>query len=348
MKRAAALTALLLLTGCSSDPEPRAAAPAAVTPTAAASAVTAPSGLLVAVVRHSGGLELHRLDRSTRAATRERVLAPPTAGAEALDVALSSTQVCATWHVGEGEPFDDPRMSLVCYPSGSSTGSVVEGTTRPFDLALSEDGTRLAWAQYDQGENQVLNTARLIDGVLSAPRRFLARADQPETGERAFTGTAVQDLAWVEDGVLAVSTGVESDDGPDLLRLDVASPRTRGWLDDGQAVPVSTAGYLTYDSVVSVDGGTALAVERGSYLDEQRPPSRAVRVDLATGRVLEVLATAAEGRDMRGVSGSRDAVVYVTAELDEPLKPYLRLAGERRGTPITGLPADAEQVLTQG
>jgi hypothetical protein len=300
-------------------------------------------------VRDSGGLELHRVDPATRAAALERVLEPPAADAEALYVSVATSGVCATWHVGEGDLPSDPRTSLVCYPAGSSQGSVVQGTARPYVVALSQDGTRIAWADYDEGENQVLSTARLSGSVLGEPRRrLLARAEQPEKGPQGFTGTAVQALAWVEERVLAISTGVESDDGPDLLRLDVGSPRTRGWLDDGVRVPVPDRGYLTYDSVSSVDGGSALAVQRASYMNEHRPPSRAVRVDLATGRVLAVLATAAEGREVVAVSGSPAAVVYVTAGGEEPLRSYLRLAGGQRGTQITGLPRDAEQVVLSG
>lgn len=357
MRSTAALAALLLLTACSAEPASRAAAPtpgtpAPATPTAAASPSAAPSadpsGLLVAVVRGKGGLELHRVSRTTRAATLERVLAPPAAGATALDVSGSPAQLCATWYVGAGEPFEQERTALVCYPEGSSSGTPVSGPARPVEVALSADGTSIAWADLDRGENQVLSTARIADGVLSGPRRHLARAGQPETGERAFTGTAVQDLAWIDEDELAISTGAESDDGPALLRFDVDAAGGGGWLDDGRPVEVRTKGYQTYDSVVSVDGPTALAVERGGYLDEAAPPQRAVRIDLVSGRVLEVLATAAGDRLVTGVSGGAQAVVYLTGSGPGPVRTYLRLAGESRGTTVTGLPADTEQVLALG
>ena len=342
------LLTCLLLAACTSDPGPRTASPApspepSPTPSASAAAVD-DDDLLVAVVRRSGGVELHRVERTTRAAALERVLVPPQEGAKALDVTLSSTTVCAAFSVGEGEPDADPPSQAACYPAGASKGTVVQGPEQPVEVALSADGTRLAWAEHTPGGNQVVAVARVAGGVLTGARRFFANAGLPPD---AFNGTGVNELAWTDPDALAISTGVESDDGPNLLRFDVASPGDRGWLDEGQPVRTPTRGYLTYDLVVSASGGEALAVERGSSMDEARR-SRAVRVDLANGAVLDVLATAAEGRDVLGVSGSREAVVYVTGSGSGPVTAYLRLAGEQRGTPITGLPEDAEQVVTTG
>jgi subtilisin family serine protease len=73
-----------------------------------------------------------------------------------------------------------------------------------------------------------------------------------------------------------------------------------------------------------------------------------VHLDLASGEVLAVVATVAEGRYLVSVSGTPDAAVYVTAAEGTDLKAYLRLRGEQRGTPITGLPGDVEDVLAQG
>jgi hypothetical protein len=56
----------------------------------------------------------------------------------------------------------------------------------------------------------------------------------------------------------------------------------------------------------------------------------------------------AEGRYLVSVSGTPDAAVYVTAAGDADVKAYLRLRGEERGTRITGLPGDTQDVLAQG
>lgn len=286
------------------------------------------------------------MNRSTRVAERERVLTPPAVGARAQDVSLGREQLCASWLVGSGELSANARTQIACYPTGSSTGRVVAGPTGAVELALSEDGSRLAWADYGDGNNQVVEVARLQAGALTERRRIPARAGQPTSGPQSFTGFGVQDLAWIDDRRLAISSAAESDDGPDLLRVQTQT--ARGWLDDGTRVPVPDRRFFTYESVVSADRATALAVQRGSYMDDDRPAARAVRIDLTTGRVLEVLATADTGRDVVGISGSPQAVVYVTAPGDGPRKAYLRLAGDRRGQLIAGLPADARQVVTRG
>ncbi len=358
------LLACLLLAACTSDPVPVASSPTpspAATPssgtTTSPTATPSPRAsadqpdLLVAVVRRSGGVELFRVDRSTRVAVLERVLAPPAAAAKARDVTLSDGQACASWQTSPGDPSGtQPRFSLLCYPAGTSTGRVVDGVTQPTVIALSDDGTRLAWAQYDPDGNQVLETAGFTGGAVRDRRRFLARADRPETGPGAFDGWGIDALAWTDATTIAVSTLVESDDGPNLLLVDVASPRTRGWLDDGRPVRTPVKRYLTFDAVVSVAGGTALAVHRGSYLDDEPPPSQAVRLDLRTGRIREVLATAADRRDVIAVSGSPSASLYATKEQREDgvVRAYLRTSSESRGVPITGLPTDMSMALTRG
>lgn len=348
--------ALVLLAACSDDEGSSAPPGSPTTTTATAPAPTPapadPAGLLVAVTRSSGGLELHRVDRDRRTAALDRVLEPPDEGADVLDVTMGTGQdpvVCATWHTGPTTVYEDRISELICYAPGEVVGRPVAGVYRPFHVALNASGERLAWAELDLGGgNQAVGAGVLRDGELSGLRRFVARPGQPEEGDQAFTGTAVQDVAWADPDHLLLSTVVESDDGPAVLRFDVTAPGARGWLDEGKPVPTSDPGYVTFESLVSVSGTTALAVQRGSFVVGTPPPSRAVRLDLATGRVLQVVATAAEGREVIGVSGGTE-VVYVTAAGPEgPVKAYLRRAGEAKGTPITGLPADTTAVLAQG
>lgn len=83
-------------------------------------------------------------------------------------------------------------------------------------------------------------------------------------------------------------------------------------------------------------------------------PSRAVRVGLPSGEILEVIATAATGRYLNRVSGGRRGVLYAT-EVDPVLvgggnadvRVYLRLPGEKHGVVVTGLPADVNEVVAQ-
>jgi hypothetical protein len=62
---------------------------------------------------------------------------------------------------------------------------------------------------------------------------------------------------------------------------------------------------------------------------------------LSDGAVLGVLATPRAGRDVVDVSGRGTALLYTTAvNFREQLVVSLRWAGETRGAPLTGLPAD--------
>ena len=374
----AVLTVLLLATACSSaggtssSSAPSAAGgkterarPTATRPTSAGGPDDG-RAVIVAVSRSSGALELRRVGAATSEATLVRALTPPVSGARVVDLTLTAGAeplVCASWHLGPGEVYDDLKTALVCYPPGAAGGREVRGVERPSEVALSADGSRIAWSLATTGEqNPVFSTAELRDGKVSAVERRRGLASQPDD---AFTGNDVQDLAWSDDRHLVVSTAVQSDDDPRLLHVDVDVAPRRGWLEDGRVVPgppgppgdgrvvpgpPGPPGYRTFDSVRSAGAGTALARERGYDLADDGPPDRAVRVDLRTGRLLEVLATTAKGRLLVGVSGTPDAVVYVTAATvsgPKDVKAYLRLRGQPRGTPISGLPADTQDVLAQ-
>jgi hypothetical protein len=371
-RRGLVLTALLLATGCSGggdlaggdsaagrQPGPVPAPPvqassAAPGPAAAPPAPTpaqAEESVLTAVTRSSGVLELRSVSTGTRESTLLRTLAPPEDGAQVVDVTMSGGAdplVCASWHTGPGEVYDDLETTLVCYAAGQEQGQQLTAVERPAQVAVSRDGRRIAWSLLTQGEqNPVFSTAQLGDGTVSSVDRRRGRADQPDD---ASTGTDVQDLAWSDDRHVVVSTSVQSDDGPQLLHVDVGTPAGEGWLEEGRVVPVpgDHAGYTTFDSVQSARDGTALADERGDAMGDGAPPDRAVHLDLASGEVLAVVATVAEGRYLVSVSGTPDAAVYVTAAEGTDLKAYLRLRGEQRGTRITGLPGDVLDVLAQG
>ena len=372
--RAVALVGVLLLlaSACSdvaetsADPTPTAVGTS--TPTAAASesaSAVAPTpadapdnrpGLLVAVIRPSGPLELRRVDRATHRSTTVRVLEAPVDGAQVVDVAMADGPepvICASWHLTPGPVFDDLETALTCYPWGSSRGSGIANVERPIEIALTSAGTRIAWSLATAGEsNPIFSTARLSDGQVAD---IVRRRGQAAESDDAFTGRDIQDLAWTDNSHLAVSTSVQSDDGPELFHVDVDGEPGRGWLEDAPVVPGPTdSGYTTYDGVRSAGATTALAHKRGYNLADEgeRPPDQAVRIEVASGRVLQVLATAAEGRTLIDVSGTEEAVLYVTGAFDDDggtdTKAYLRLPGESRGTLITGLPAGFETVVAQG
>ena len=204
-----------------------------------------------------------------------------------------------------------PELTIVaptCYPWGSSRGSGVADVERPIEIAQTSAGTRIAWSLATEGEsNPILSTATLSDGQVPD---IVRQRGQAAESDDAFTSKDIQDLAWTDNSHLAVSTSVQSDDGPELFHVDVDGEPGRGWLQDAPVVPGPTdSGYTTYDGVRSAGNTTALAHKRGYNLADEgeRPPDQAVRINVASGRVLQVLATAAEGRNLINVSGTEAA-----------------------------------------
>jgi hypothetical protein len=72
---------------------------------------------------------------------------------------------------------------------------------------------------------------------------------------------------------------------------------------------------------------------------------------LSTGRVTEVIAVPAAGRQVLDVSGGSGIVVYttarVTSEGSQDTRFFVRFSGEKHGAPILGLPAGASRVQAQ-
>ncbi len=310
---------------------------------------------LIVVVQASGPLEVRSVDAVTRVSTRVRTLDAPQDGAQALDVTMSAGPdpvVCASWHLGPGE-LDDGQNVLSCYPSTSEGRSEIEGVQRPSQIALNAAGTRLAWSLSSPGEqNPIFSTGTLENGRVTDVERRRGEEDEPDD---SFTGTDVQDLGWSDDDHVLVSTQVQSDDGPELYRVNVNDGPERGWLRDGVVVPgPSSDGYTTYDGVQSADATTALATRRGYYLADEGdvPPDQAVRIRVSDGHVLQTIATVDKGRSLVSVTGTDRAAVYMTGVLEGDLwietRAYLRLKGELRGSLISGLPDGYQGVVAQG
>jgi hypothetical protein len=299
----------------------------------------------LAVLRPAGPVELYAL--TGQRATRSARLQTPKANARALAVSGTRALICVVWLLSETEYPDPPDRRLVCYPTGGKA-TVLEAAGRdPSNVAVRPDGRRIAWSDLHDEGNERISVATWTDGHLGDVQSYLADPGKPPgQAEKSFTGAAADDLAWNGDEELVVTVGYQSDDGSGPVRFRLGSTR-RGWL-QAPEVPIpsaeSKAGYYTYDRIVSVDDGTALAVERPQgFGDGPQPPERAVRIALSTGQILDVLATAATGRYVTAVSGDRSVVVYATAahaDEDQLSKVYVRYAADPRGIPVTGLPPD--------
>ncbi|MCA1711129.1 MAG: hypothetical protein LC789_05620 [Actinobacteria bacterium] len=360
----ALLAATVTAAACGgSSSGPVAGTSAAPTPTAATSTPSSAAGqasMMLAVGTASGSLALYRIALGSHAAQRVRDLPAPPGGKRLWDLTVSrgtEPDVCAVWDRTVDDASDTDNR-LVCYTPDAPAGAEVTAAGHdPALAALRPDGKELAWADFKPESNgQITVAAR--GGAGATAERYLADPSQPagDASDASFTGRDAQALAWSGNRALVISISAQSDDGS----APVLFPRTRaagakGWMQARELVPPRSEfdrGYVTYDGITSATKTTALAVERRYALaddNDPKPPDRAVRVQLPTGQVLEVLATAAAGRYLSYVGGTEDAVVYRTAaaaEGNQDGKVYVRYRTDRAGGVITGLPADTQVIAT--
>lgn len=311
-------------------------------------------GVTVGVIRKSGALAVYRIGRDRRARPVADFAAPHP-GEHALSVSLTSgprPRACATWvHYDETELPVAPA-SLVCYqPDSSPQPSTIAGVTGvPGAVALSADGRDIAWIDFRPSNYET----DVVFGHLSGDRVTAIRRVLPGHGMQCSPCLeGVAEVAWAGNGALMLSREGQDDEGAGLGRLPLDDRHIRrGWLDGARTMSPSRTdqAYRFFDDVVSADGHAALAVERPS---ENGPPprgvrGRAVRVDLATGRRVDIIGTALPGRDVTAVSGGPAGVIYRTesGSQNDP-RYYLLLPGDTVGRPILGLPADAVDVVAQ-
>ncbi|MDP9165818.1 MAG: hypothetical protein M3O32_07125 [Actinomycetota bacterium] len=296
-----------------------------------------------------------------RVATRCADLRPATAGYLPWQVTLSagsSPEVCVLWVAKPGPVPDaleyETKRELVCYRGGVGPGWVVSGTGHPVAVALSPNGRSLAWTDsYTNGYVMDIVTASLgTDGVSNLVRIVPV--------DRARIDSVLREaamLAWAGDRALAVS--VHGQDGEHsgvyLQTLSPAGERP-GWMNGSHLVPPSpfpSRGWA-YDNVIDADQSTALAVEQRPAWDE--PPAvegtRALRIQIPTGKVLDVVALPGPRRDVTSVSGGPTGIVYSTQPSPDvgsvDAKFYIRFPRQPVGLPILGLPADTAHVVAAG
>jgi hypothetical protein len=292
--------------------------------------------LVVAVLlREDQRVLLYRVDER-RHASLLRAVEPPR-DLMTLDKVVisagSNPRLCSVWR------DDDPKSDadgeeLFC----EGIGSVDRVEFGSISVALSPAGDEVFWSVEPEEGTSTYTLAHLTrDAVVR--KRSLA-VDCP----RYLVGAGWGDASHV---VLHCSTG-DSDDPGRLAwqQLDGTSAPAA----DIPVVPTTPRGYdLLLDPGGYVDGGV-LAIQRVDCLDgcPVDLPRRAVRVDPLSGKVLEVVASPAKGRQVGTVTGGAHGVAYSTyADEADDLRVYVRWPGERHGSPITGLPPDASEVVAQ-
>jgi hypothetical protein len=326
--------------------------PAATTPATPKPPVA--SGVTVGVIEKSGALAFYRVGRDRRARLITSVEAPR-AGQHAGSVSIaagSQARACATW-VHDNQ-VDEPTSgsTLACYAlDGSGTSATpTEVVGNPTVVAVSADGSRMAWIDYGARNNET----DVVFGTLSGDSLVDVQRVKPG-GDILCTPCleGVSSVAWSGDDALVLSRNGQDDEGRGLglLPLD-ASHVARGWYDGPTTMSAwkSDHPYVYFDDVVSATDQSALAIERPSY--NGPPPhgvrDRAVMVDFASGLREAIIATALPGRRVAAVSGGAGAVVYGTVRgYDSDPRFYLKLPGDTIGQLITGLPDDTTEVIAQ-
>lgn len=283
-----------------------------------------------------------------------RQLLPPPSVEEAEHLALSSGavgRVCISWR----QRGSTAERLITCYEHGSSQPRLV-GRMRGWGfLALRADGRALAWTE--RVEHPTYPTDNLVVADLGAAGTEHVQRVTSSTRDcpgECFQGCSPDALSWAGREALLLTASCESDDGNPLRLLDLAK-LAEGWAaaSDSIAPPDSEQPYLKYDGGGTATATSGYAVARGGAFDDEGPPERAVRVDLRTGALLEVVATAQEDRYVASITGAASLVVYTTvasfgeAGGTDP-RFYARLAGERRGARLSGLPSRTQAVVAFG
>lgn len=350
------LSLAVLAAACSSDGGGRKAAPSASASAAAAAPV------LVAAARQDASIEIFAIG-ADRVARKVGTVPAPVGTNAVQDLALSAgarPALCARWGVSSGDN-DDRGVStdeqVRCHAFGDRVGTPVPELVGLWGYSLRPDGAALAWVHpVGPSDDQELVLADLNARTARVTRRLPTYRDDapvPSTG----CDSNLVGVTWMDEGHLLLDCG-GSDDRPGIPAV---LPLTAGGR--GVPVPVPQAeydkGYSDLIARTSATSTAALAVEVELCDFEceggRRPrPSRAVRVGLPSGEIVEVIATAATGRYLNQVSGGARGVLYVT-EVDPVLvgggnvdvRLYLRLPGEKHGVAVTGLPSDVNEVVAQ-
>jgi hypothetical protein len=345
---AAAVAAAVSACGSSGVVAKPSAHPSAASPPPS---IADPGGFVVAATRLAGTVELFHIGSDHKAQSLT-TLSPPRAGLVATSVSLSAGPAPVASVIWAKARFE-PGGTISYYLSGTSTGREVAGTTDATVVAVRADGRALAWVVDFLPNGQTdIKAGDLVDGEVRDVQRVVPDPARPKNKDDLFFGS-VDRLAWAGDHQLALYEGVQDDEGGGVKVLPLqADSIKQGWLKaPGVGVPENDQPYQYFDQVQTADGTTALVIEReqgdGEYWHRQ---PRAVRVDLRTGRILEVVASPLPGRFVTEVSGGSRGVLYGTNDTgrQDSARFYARLPKELHGTPIVGLPKDVVDVVAQG
>jgi hypothetical protein len=295
---------------------------------------------------------LYRVDEA-RHATRLQIVSKP-AWAELADgvqqSAGSKAPLCVLYSALN--PDADFRHETWCYQLGSPAGYQLPLGGRPVAAVSSDGRTLLAVSQLADQTREL--TVNRLHGHTTTTEHTVNLDDQRDGG------CDVAAAAWAGGPTVTLEcTGVDND-WPVWVEQDLEALTSGAIPGDGTELKPSgplAKGYDAFSQMTPLDANTAVALLRvnlrcGELYDTvcpaDTPKSKAVRVDLHTGRVLEIVAVAAAERTITSVSGGDHGIVYVTEGGNPSSKRvYVRWPGEKHGTRVVGLPAQFDAAVAQ-
>lgn len=341
---AVALLSVLATFSCtSSDAKPEA------TPTAK------PNQMVIAIAEwRRGSVTLYRVSQDRRAQKLRTISAAP--GYEyvtAIQMTQDEDPLTCIVHSGTTADYDT-RLQTRCYPPGDAEGYELPLGQR--FLGLARDGSRL------------LSLSDMGIGAPPPPRHlYLSRlhdrtstpVSSTEVKQAPEPCSDVWGLAWAGDGDVVLECAAVAEDPPHTVVQSVEA------IFAGQEPGTGTVlrprgplakGYDWFGHVKPLDKDTGLArmffdipCHEGDPCPSHAPwpEPKAVRLDLHTGEVLEIVAVAAKGRSLGDLSGGTHGIVYQTDEGGQNKWVYVRWPGEKHGTRVSGLPTGFSEVVAQ-
>lgn len=246
----------------------------------------------------------------------------------------------------------DFRNETWCYPPGSTRGTKLslDGMA---DLQMSPDGQHLVSASDTANDARFLVFSTRNAGSVIVNHRVNLK-------DTRNGGCEVTDTTWAGGPDLTLHCLGSDEDYPVYEVQSIAALTSGAVPGAGTALkprgPLAK-GYDAINNVTALDQDSAVGILQvtlrcgemyGTQCPAGIPEPKVVRIDLHSGRVLEVVAFAAASRNLDGASGGSHGLVYVTEGGPKSEKRvYVRWPGEAHGQPVVGLPTVFDEVVTQ-
>lgn len=352
-----ALTALLITGACTTDgPTTPAAGPGRTAEPSPSH--TRPADALRVLVRRATTVELSEVTAGL-SLKRLAVVSAPTTGLSVDSVSASTTGdplVCLSWSDHRAElPERGPLPAVLTCHEGDQLELAFTMPMRGHgSVAVRADGKAIAWTEWKKWPQYWTTTLALGDVEGAAVQGVQRYPGSDRCTAECFEGSSPDDLAFAGRSSLLMDMDCEGLDRCDMRRLSLDAPTlAKGWSDGSEQVRAPSPDQY-YGGVGAADASSALVgrfphSSGGDVLEG----TAAVRIDLSSGRVTELVARADKDRWVASVSGGRKGIAYVTGGIRGTydrvdLRFYVRLPGQARGSRLSGVPADAQAVLALG